>query len=429
MRTRKIKVDMLARVEGEGSLTVKIRPGAEVDVELGIFEPPRFFEAFLVGRRHDEVPDITARICGICPIAYQISSATAIESALGVRVEGPLRELRRLIYCGEWVESHALHVHLLHAPDFLGFQDAIQMASKFGPEVERGLRIKKIGNHLMSIVGGREVHPINVKIGGFYSVPDKAGLRKIRPDLEKALEDAIAAARWTAGLDFPDFEPPTEYVAMRHPDEYPLFEGNLASTEGLDIPLEAFFDEFVEIHEKRSHALHGRRRNGGCYHVGPLARLNLNRERLLPISAALADEIVPERPVRNPFRSILVRGVETVYALEEALRIVDAYEMPDRPDVPYEVRAGTGVGCSEAPRGICWHSYAMDGKGDILKARIVPPTSQNQPRMEEDLRQLIPANLELNDDDLRWRCEQAVRNYDPCISCATHFLKLDIERS
>lgn len=428
MRTRKIKVDMLARVEGEGSLSVKITGDKKIDVELGIFEPPRFFEAFMEGRRHDEAPDITARICGICPIAYQISSSTAMEDALGIEVGGQLRELRRLIYCGEWIESHALHIHLLHAPDFLGYQDAIQMAGDHPHEVKRGLFIKKIGNHLMSVVGGREIHPINIKIGGFYSVPSKAKLEALLPDLEKALEEAVDAALWTSRLKMPEFEPETEFVSLVHPDEYPLFGGRLTSTEGLDIPLSGFLDEFMEAHEKHSHALHGRKKNGGCYQVGPIARLNLNRGKLHPMAAKLADDLLPEKQVVNPFKSIIVRAVETVYALQEAIRIIRAYEPPAEPSVGYKVKKGYGVGCSEAPRGICWHGYEIDEKGDIVSARIVPPTSQNQPRIEQDLREMIPGLLHMEDHDLRWRCEQAIRNYDPCISCATHFVRLNIER-
>lgn len=428
MRTRKIRVDMLARVEGEGSLTVRVRPGKEVDVQLGIFEPPRFFEGFLVGRRADEAPDITARICGICPIAYQTSSATAMESAFGIRLDGQLRELRRLIYCGEWIESHALHIHLLHAPDFLGFEDAIQMARQFPTEVERGLQLKKLGNEIVALLGGREIHPINIRIGGFYSVPSRQDLDALLPKLENALTDAVAAARWVSTLDFPDFEPETEYVALSHPDEYAIFEGRIKSTEGLDIPLEHFQKEFVELQERHSHALHGRKFDRGVYHVGPLARFNLNRGRLHPVSTELAEQLLPEKMVLNPFKSIIVRGVEVVYAIEEAIRIIRQYIQPAEAWTPYAVCRGVGIGCSEAPRGICWHRYELDDAGDIMKATIVPPTSQNQPRMEQDLREYVPTILDLDDRDLRWRCEQAVRNYDPCISCATHNLKVRIER-
>lgn len=428
MRTRTLKVDMLARVEGEGALTLRVRDDALEEVKLRIFEPPRFFEAFLCGRRYDEVPDITARICGICPIAYQISSATAMENALGVKVEGPLRDLRRLIYCGEWIESHALHIHLLHAPDFLGYEDGIRLAADHPWEVKRGLRLKKLGNEIMTVVGGREIHPVNIRVGGFFALPAVARLRELKPQLESALPEAVATARWVAGLDFPDFQPETEFVAMRHPDEYPLFDGRLVGSRGLDIAIPEFETTFEEIHEQHAHALHSRKRDGGCYQVGPIARFNLNRDRLTPEAASLAKELRMPAEVRNPFYSIVVRAIETVFAIEEAIRILGRYEAPDRAFLPVEPHASEGYGCSEAPRGFCWHKYAMDGEGTVTYARIVPPTSQNQARIEQDLREYVPSLLDLDDEQLKWRCEQAIRNYDPCISCATHFLDLEVDR-
>lgn len=428
MKARTIKVDMLARVEGEGALTLKFQGDALSDVKLRIFEPPRFYEAFLRGRRFDEAPDITARICGICPVAYQMSASTAMERALGIEVGGQLRELRRLLYCGEWIESHALHVHLLHAPDFLGFADGIQMAGEHKAVVARGLSLKKLGNHLMTVLGGREIHPVNVRVGGFYSLPTRERLLSLRPEIEQALSDAIAATEWVATLPMPDFEPEAEFVCMKHPDEYPLFAGRLVSNRGLDIALEEFEDHFVEVHRKHAHALHALRANGGCYHVGPLARFNLCREQLHPEAARLAGKLNLPREVRNPFMSIVVRAIETVYACEEALRIVDAYQCPSEPSVSFSVRAGEGVGCSEAPRGLCWHRYAVDAAGDITFARIVPPTSQNQARIEQDLREWAPRHVRLSDEELKWQCEHAIRNYDPCISCATHFLRLEVLR-
>lgn len=427
MRTRTLKVEMLARVEGEGALTLRVRDDVLEEVKLRIFEPPRFFEAFLCGRRYDEVPDITARICGICPIAYQMSSATAMENALGVKVEGPLRDLRRLIYCGEWIESHALHIHLLHAPDFLGYEDGIRMAADHPMEVKRGLRLKKLGNEIMTVVGGREIHPVNLRVGGFYALPETARLRELKPQLEAALPEAIATAQWVAGLEFPNFEPETEFVSLRHPDEYPLFEGRLVGSQGLDIAIPEFETTFEEIHEQHAHALHCRR-DGGCYQVGPIARFNLNRDRLTPEAAGLAKALRMPKEVRNPFHSIIVRAIETVFAIEEAIRILERYEAPDRAHVPVTVRASEGYGCSEAPRGICWHKYAMDDAGSVTYARIVPPTSQNQARIEQDLREYVPSLLDLDDEQLKWKCEQAIRNYDPCISCATHFLDLEVDR-
>ena len=428
-RSRTIKVDYLARVEGEGAMHVRIKDGRVDDVKLKIFEPPRFFEAFLRGRDFSEAPDITSRICGICPMAYQMSAVHAMEDAFGVKIGGPLRDLRRLIYCGEWIESHVLHVFMLHAPDFMGYDSAIDMAKDHGPLVEKVLRLKKIGNGLMTFVGGREIHPINVKVGGFYKVPRKKDLRALVDDLEWARDTAAEAVGIVAGFDFPDLERDYEFVALRHPDEYPLNEGRLVSSSGLDIPIAEYADVFEELHIEHSNALHSViKKTGGAYFVGPQARYTLNYDQLSPIAKEAAQGAGLDRSCRNPFRSIVVRSVETLWACDEALRIIENYEMPDAPAVAVEPRAGVGHGCTEAPRGILYHRYRLDEDGRIVNAKITPPTSQNQKTIEEDLHEFVRHHLDLDDDLLRHRCEQAIRNYDPCISCATHFLDLTVER-
>ncbi len=425
---RTIKVDYLARVEGEGSLQVKIRNNEVVDCKLGIFEPPRFFEAFLRGRLYTEPPDITARICGICPVAYQMSSVHAIESAFGVTVPGPIRELRRLLYCGEWIESHALHIYMLHAPDFLGYEDAIRMAADHAEAVQRGLKLKKTGNDLVALLGGREIHPISVRVGGFYRVPTKKELQTISDKLKWARDAALETVRWTATLPFPEFEQDYEFVALHHPKEYALNEGRLISNNGLDIRIQDYDRHFVEEHLPHSNALHSRLVGRGAYFVGPLARFNLNFEQLSPLAQEAAREVgfLPE--CRNPFKGIIARAVETLYACDEALRIIENYEMPERPYVEVHPRAGMGYGCTEAPRGILFHRYRFDEKGHILDAKIVPPTAQNQRVMESDLCAVVTKNMDLDEDKLTWLCEQTIRNYDPCISCATHFLRLEVER-
>jgi sulfhydrogenase subunit alpha len=425
---RRIRVDALARVEGEGGMSVVVKDGLVEDVQLQIYEPPRFFEALLRGRAYGEAPDITARICGICPVAYQMSAVHALEAALGIRVEGPLRELRRLLYCGEWIESHVLHVFMLHLPDFLGYEDAIRLARDRRELVERGLRLKKIGNKLVATVAGREVHPINVRVGGFYRAPRKRELRELRGDLEWGRDAAIETVRLVAGLDFPDFECDHTFVALRHPDEYPFNEGEIVSTGGLRVAASAFEEHFEELQVAHSNALHARIRGGGCYFVGPQARYNLNFDRLSAVAQQAAREAGLAPQCRNPFQSIVVRAVEVVEAYEEALRIIDAYQEPDAPFVAHEVRAGAGAACTEAPRGLLYHRYEIDDEGIITNARIVPPTSQNQATIEDDLRRFVQQNVSLSDEALTWKCEQAIRNYDPCISCATHFLKLEIER-
>ncbi len=427
MKNRTIKVDYLARVEGEGALLVKIKGQQVTDVKLKIFEPPRFFEAFLRGRKFYEAPDITARICGICPIAYQMSACHALEDACGIKITGPIRDLRRLIYCGEWIESHALHVYLLHAPDFLGYEDAIRMAKDHPDEVKRGLRLKKAGNEIMRLLGGREIHPINVRVGGFYKVPHKKEFCALAEELKWARDAALATVRWVATFAFPDFDRDYEFVALRHPDEYPLNEGRLVSNKGLDIAVREYDQNFVEDHVSHSNALQSRLLERNSYFVGPQARYNLNFDKLSPVSQEAARSAGLGPMCRNPFQSIVVRSVEMVYACDEALRIIEQYVMPDQPAVNVEPRVSTGYGCTEAPRGICYHRYRLDDRGIIVDVKIVPPTSQNQKTIESDLWQFVQTRLLLPKDKLQWQCEQAVRNYDPCISCATHFLKLHIE--
>ncbi len=428
MATKTIRVDYLTRVEGEGALELDIHDGAVEGVRLSIFEPPRFFEALLRGRDGTEAPDITARICGICPVAYQMSAVHAVEAALGITVDGPLRALRRLLYCGEWIESHALHIVLLHAPDFLGFPDAISMAGTHGEAVRRGLALKKAGNELLRLLGGREIHPVNVRVGGFYRVPSRAELAALVPGLEAAHAQAIALARWVAGFPFPEFARDYEFVALRHPDEYPLNEGRIVSSRGLDIAVDEYDAAFEERHVAHSTALQSVLRERGNYLVGPLARFNLNHDLLGAPVQALAAELGLTPDCRNPFRSIIVRAIEVVYACAEALRLIAEYEPPAAPAVAVVPRAGVGMACTEAPRGILYHRYRLDADGSILEARIVPPTSQNQATIEDDLRMVATRDLDLPEDTLRDHCEQTIRNYDPCISCSTHFLRLEVRR-
>ncbi|MEW4527190.1 Ni/Fe hydrogenase subunit alpha [Maioricimonas sp. JC845] len=435
--SRTIKVEALTRVEGEGGLHVTLDGDVIRNVKLSIYEPPRFFEAFLQGRPLTDVPDITARICGICPVAYQMSSVHALEQALGIRITPEIRRMRRLLYCGEWIESHALHMHLLHAPDFFGVHSGIELASRFPDEVSRGLRLKKHGNELLEALGGRAIHPINVAVGGFYRAPRREELQRLIPDFEWGLDAAIAATRWVATLDFPDFTRDYEMVALSHPDEYPMNEGQIASTAGLQIDVADFEREFEEQHVAHSTALQavrthatddGNTGEATCYHVGPLARVALNFDRLSESARRTADEIGFDASVRNPFQAIIARGLEVIHAYEEALDILRDYR-PFRPArIEYTDQAGEGCAATEAPRGLIYHRYAVADDGTVTAATIVPPTSQNQRQIEEDLRDWLPRILDHDEDRIADDCERLIRSYDPCISCSTHFLKLTIDR-
>lgn len=427
-KRRTIKVDYLARVEGEGSLIIRLDGKQVKEVRLGIFEPPRFFEALLRGRSYREAPDITSRVCGICPVAYLMSACHAMEDALGIQVDGPLRSLRRLLYSAEWIESHALHIFLLHAPDFLGHPDAISMAKQHGEWVRRGLRIKKAGNALVKLLGGREIHPINVRVGGFYRTPLRPELEMLLPELRWGREAAAESLRWMSTFSFPDLERDYELVALRHPNEYPFCEGRLVSSKGLDIAIADYDRTFVENQVPYSNALHSRILGRGAYLCGPLARFNLNFDRLFPEVRSLAAEAGLEVPCRNPFKSLLVRLVEITQAFEEAIRIIESYEPPPAPFIETTPRAGTGYGGTEAPRGFLYHRYTLDEDGNILDAKIVPPTSQNQLSIEGDLFEAASVLAELPLAQATHRAEQIIRNHDPCISCATHFLTMKIER-
>ncbi|HEU5111023.1 MAG TPA: Ni/Fe hydrogenase subunit alpha [Micromonosporaceae bacterium] len=426
---RALHVAGLTRVEGEGAMYVRVAGDRVTDVRLNIYEPPRFFEAFLRGRAYTEPPDITARVCGICPVAYQMSACRAIEDACGVEVGGALADLRRLLYCGEWIESHALHIYLLHAPDFLGYPSVVEMAGDHRAAVERGLALKKAGNAILELLGGRAIHPVNVRVGGFYRTPSRTGLAGLAPVLRRALDDALATVTWVAGFDFPDFTHDHELLALVEPGRYAIDAGTPHTDRGLTFPVRDFEAYIREDHVPHSTALHASLDGRGRYLTGPLARYALSQRWLSPLTRQAAAAAGLGETCRNPFRSIVVRAVELAYAVEEALRIIDGYTPPQVSGVDVPPRTGTGYGATEAPRGVLFHRYTLAADGTVLAARIVPPTSQNQAAIEDDLRRYVQDRLHLDDHRLTHDCEQAIRNYDPCISCATHFLDLTVERT
>ncbi|MEU5979300.1 nickel-dependent hydrogenase large subunit [Streptomyces sp. NPDC047315] len=438
-RYRELSVGALARVEGQAAASLAIEADTVTAARLRIYEPPRFFEAFLRGRSHTEPPDLTARICGICPVAYQLSACRAIEDARGVVVDDRIAALRRLLYCGEWIESHTLHVYMLHAPDFLGHHDVLDLARTHRAHVERGLRLKRAGNLIVEVLGGRAVHPVNVRIGGFHRTPARSELRPLTQSLERAREDAVETVRWVAGFDFPDAHCDADLLALARPDTYAIESGTptvlrqgRSGEHRNTFPLEAFTERVRETQVRHSTALHATL-DGRRHLTGALARYSIS-SRLLPSTVRdLARSAGLDDVCRNPYRSIVVRAIEVLYAVEEARRLIDSYEPPPRPAEEVPPGSGTGHGATEAPRGLLYHRYALDRQGIVEDAVIVPPTAQNQGAIEEDLRQhaqrLLGRGKAVTDEELTRLCERVVRNHDPCISCATHFLDLDVERS
>jgi len=423
-----IRVPLLARVEGEGALDVAIRDGAIAELKLRIYEPPRLFEQLLQGRSFAEVPDIVARICGICPVAYQMTAVQALENAFGVQVSGWAQDMRRAMYCGEWIQSHALHIHLLAAPDFLGVDSVIALSSKQPEAVRRGLHLQALGNELIELFGGRSVHPVGVCVGGFHRAPHPRDVAALVEKLHAALPQALELAHWTAGFPIPDDGQDFTCVALRQPDRYAMDAGRIGASDGLEIDASEYQAHFSEHQVSHSTALHSQYRSG-AYLCGPLARLNLNGECLPQPVREVLEHTGIGLPCRNMFQSIVARSIEIYFALLEAIRILESYVPSDTPAVAVTPRAGTGAAATEAPRGLLWHRYETDDRGRILHARIVPPTSQNQARIEQDLKASLEAfGLQRPENELRRRGEAVIRNYDPCISCATHFLRLTLDR-
>lgn len=413
--SRVVKVDALARVEGGGGLQVRIQDGTVREAELRSFEPPRFFEALLCGRSYADAPDIASRISGGGSVAYALGACRAMEAALGLEIGDPdLLLLRRLLSCGEWLRGHALHTHLFHAPDFLGCEDAAGLTRRYPGALERALGLKRLGNDILEAIGGRAVHPVNLRVGGFYKAPSREKLRRLIEPLKRAIDELVACIRLFAAFDFPDYEGDYTFLALHHPEEYAIGRGRIRTSRALDIAVaefeEALGDAFCL--------------GGSACMAGPLARYAINHQHLTPLCREMAGEAGLGPVVRNPFKSLIVRAIEMLYACQEALRLAGAYEEPARPALEIVSRPGRGSGCAETPRGLCYHRYDLDEDGRILAARIVSPDTLNRRAMEADLRGVAERSVDLSDEKLKLRCEQAIRNYDPCVSGGPPFLKV-----
>ncbi|HWI65614.1 MAG TPA: Ni/Fe hydrogenase subunit alpha [Symbiobacteriaceae bacterium] len=427
--TRTVNIDYMARVEGEASLVLEIEGDQLKNAILDIYEPPRFFQGFLVGRKYDEVPDIVARICGICPAAHELTAIAALEDAMGIQVSQQVRDLRRLLALAQDIQSHALHIYMLALPDYLGYESAIAMAADHKEAVQRALRLKKLGNDFTALIGGRAVHPVTAVVGGFTRIPTREQMAGMSHRLAIAMEDVEATVELVASLKLPTYTPvEPEHVSLRHPIDYPVNEGRLASTRGLDISPREYRNFITEKHVPPSHALHSQVVGRGSFLTGPLARLNLNTDRLSNRAKLALKKIGRRFPDYNPFASICARAVELVQFVEDSILLIDRYEGRPEP-VIHQVRAGSGAAFTEAPRGTLYHSYKVDAMGIVEAADIVSPTAHNAANMEKDLRAFAAGLVHLPEEELRLKCEMMIRNYDPCFSCSAHFLKLDVRRS
>lgn len=419
------RLDYVGRVEGEGGLDLILSQGLVEEARLRIFEPPRFFEGFLEGRKYDEIMDITARICGICPISYQMAAANAIESAFDFKPSEQTVRLRRMFSWAEIMQSHVLHVYMLAAPDYLGIDGLGNLAQKHPALVERALRFKRTVNDLSRAIGGREVHPVVPRVGGFYDVPAREDFAALRGPFERAREDANETLKTVASFELPELNRDAEFLCLSHPGHYALNDGSVKTLKGLDFPVSDFLNHTTERQVPHSNALQCTLRLSGSYQTGPLARVNMNHDQLSSETKALLKELGFSFPSQNPFHSIIARAAELLTGVEECLELMTDFE-PEPEEPKIEPRASSGCGISEAPRGSLFHYYEFDDAGLVKKARLIPPTAQNLARIEDDLMIYAPQLLERSHEELSLACEMLVRSYDPCISCATHFLKVRV---
>ncbi|RDH44119.1 Ni/Fe hydrogenase subunit alpha [Zooshikella ganghwensis] len=428
-RTIKLNVPFITRLEGEGALELSAQGDTIEKLHLKIFEPPRLFEKFLEGKSYKDVPDLNARICGICPMAYQLTSIQAIERLFGIKLPKQLVQLRRLMNLGEWIQSHALHIHFLAAPDFLGFDSAIHMAKQHPEILQRGMRLQETGNALMALLGGRSVHPVGLQVGGFGRLPERKRWDTVRTLVDNALPDAKSLIAWTTTLELPDYSHKFIWVSLKHSKQYPINGGKIAASNGLNLTYNSYDKHFHEHQVPHSTAFYSLL-NGQDYLVGPLARLN-NNYRILPGAIKKYVESLGIRfPNQNMFTSIQARAIEIYFSLYEARKILDKGCPVEAPYVPVTPKAGTSCFCTEAPRGMIYHRYQLDEEGRVSRCTIIPPTSQNQARIEQDLKYSVKKfGLNHSDQTLKFFCEKVIRNYDPCISCSTHFLDFKILRS
>jgi len=425
-----IEVPILARVEGEGALDLRIKDGKIEKCDLRIYEPPRYFEKFLEGREPNAIVDAVARICGICPLAYQVGFTRAFESAFGIKRTPWIEDMRLLMFLGEWIESHYLHVHLLAVPDFLGYKSAIEMAANpdLAPAVVRGVKLQHLGNEILKLLGGRSVHPNGMKVGGFYRAPLVKEVRALIPTLETSLKEAKDVVEWVSTLDFPDTEISFKMVSLQHETEYPIFGDTVITTDNESFHISEYDEHFREFHAPQSTALHSTTIDGEPILLGPLSRLNLNFDKLPKHIQEMANVTGVKWPSRNMFHSVIARAVEGYWAIERALQICESYTYPQRADIDYKVKAADAWGAVEAPRGIQIDHVKLNDQGLAEKIRISAPTSQNLPCIEADLRiALEKFGLDKPKEEIQLHAEMVIRNYDPCISCSAHFLTLNIK--
>ena len=416
----RINIGYIARVEGEGAVEFEIKGGKLTELKLNIWEPPRFFEGFLVGRRLEEVPDIVARICGICPVSHMTTAIRAMENALGIEPSEQAVRLRKIMSLSQIAASHLVHIYMLALPDYHRLHSIADMLPEHRAAIERLLKMKEAINNITSAFGGgRALHPVSMVVAGFTSMPKRDTIGKVLKDLEEIKQDTIETLKMVAALPYPEFNSDVEYVAIKSTGGYAVNEGRIASSGGLDITEDDYLKVFKEEQVLYSNAKRTQIKGRGSLMVGALARLNLKFDMLHPDAKKSAEELGFVPPFHNPFKNILAQAVEIVHCVNECIGLLDGLS-DERPWVDLKFKDSEGFAVTEAPRGLLYHSYAINRRGVVEHANIVTPTAHNFMGLEESLRKLVEENIEKPKEELSFLCEMLVRAYDPCFSCSVH---------
>ncbi|MDI6744838.1 MAG: Ni/Fe hydrogenase subunit alpha [Thermodesulfovibrionales bacterium] len=414
----KIDINYIARVEGESSVKLAIENGKLKELRLNIWEPPRFFEGFLVGRKFDEVPDIVARICGICPVSHMTTAIRAMENAFGFTPSSEVKKIRKILALSQILSSHLAHLYVLALPDFFRLNSVVEMLPHYEKEIKRFLRLKDAANSITALFGGRALHPVSMVVGGFTKVPSKAYIEKAAKELESLHEDALETLKMVSGLKCPALENDAEFVALKGDDEYAINEGMISSTKGLNIREDEYISHFIEEEVPYSNAKRTIIKDRGSFMAGALSRINLGFDNLLP-DAKKASEDIGFRGGGNPFLNNLAQAVEIVHAFQECAALLRGLSLKEY-FTDFKVRESSGSALTEAPRGMLYHYYEIDRSGIVTKANIVTPTAHNFLNLEESLKKLVSENIDKPEEELILMCEMLVRAYDPCFSCSVH---------
>ncbi len=431
--SRTVTISHLGRVEGHGGIRVAFADSGVTDVNMDIHEGSRYYEKLLVGKDFRDVQGIITRVCAICSADHTVVALSALENALGVHESARTAVLRRLLLHGAAIESHALHVFALALPDFLGFDSVMAMADRYPTEVTFALRLKQLGNHIQSVVGGRAVHPVNTLVGGFGKLPDHQTIESLRRDLLDVVDPLMGAVELVASIEVPEWAArPTLFVAIRPSGNDFGFRGDTICTSGgAEHPVESYRGALREFSVEHSHARHAALESGETYMVGSLARLALWGNRLRDQAAEAFAKLFPAGVVDNVLLNTRAQLVETVCSLESAIEsceVLLGFDEAQTEQQKITGRAGRGVAAIEAPRGTLIHEYELDEDGRVVAANVVTPTAQNLANLERDLRssgdRLLRATAAPG-RDLKRGFEMVARAYDPCISCSVHVVHVE----